>query len=263
MKVPYSYFICAAAMQIFAPGFCSAQTLELKPAPTGITIDGNCKEWGDKMTYTDEKAKVDYTLSNDKDNLYLVVKTKDPVQQSSILGAGITFTIDTKGRKKSSYQVTFPASAADKDQSRYIGLSPDQMQTSVMFANKYGKIGIDGFKDISDEQLSTENSFDIKVAVGYDAAGYMVYEEAIPLTLFHAGDLLTKEWAFNIKLNPVQGKEKEVKSSIAQVPNSKRSVDKFKKDEGRDAFSQQGTLALIDLTPKIDFWGKFTLAKAQ
>ncbi|MDB4925713.1 hypothetical protein [Mucilaginibacter sp.] len=261
MKTTCSYLICAAAVQLFTISICNAQTLTLNSAPAGVVIDGNGKEWGDKMAYTDAKTKIDYTLTNDKDNLYLVVRTKDATQQSSILGAGITLSIDTKGKKKSSYVVTFPSSPTDRDQSRYMDMPPPRVQGNTEMSAKFGKIHVEGFKDISEEELLVVNPYNILIAMGYDAAsGYLTYEEAIPLALFHAGDLATKEWAFNIKLNPVQGKERPAaagaKHSISVKPSSG-------KDDGRSEFTAQANKngSLIDLTDEADFWGKFMLAK--
>ncbi|MDB5030419.1 hypothetical protein [Mucilaginibacter sp.] len=262
MKTTCSYLLCATAVQLFTISICNAQTLALNTAPAGVAIDGNSKEWGDKMTYTDVKTKIDYTLTNDKDNLYLVVRTKDATQQSSILGAGITLSIDTKGKKKSSYIVTFPSSPADRDQSRYIDMPPQRIQGNTEMSAKFGKIHVEGFKDISEEELLVVNPYNILIAMSYDAAsGYLTYEEAIPLALFHAGDLATKEWAFNIKLNPVQGHEK-AGPKLTKVANTAKPTDKSAgKDAGRDEFSKSANIGLIDLTDEADFWGKFTLAK--
>jgi hypothetical protein len=261
MKKIYTYFVCAVVAQLCSTCICNAQTLDLKPAPAGVTVDGNAKEWGDNMSYTDTKTKISYTLANDKENLYLVVKTKDPTQISSMLGAGISLSIDTKGRKKNTYVVTYPASLAITDQSRYVGMPPQRIQSSADYATKYGKIHAEGFKDVSEEPMPTLNPYAIQAAVSYDAAsGYLVYEEAIPLAIFHAGDLLTKEWAFNIKLNPVQGKAKADRGS--KLDEGKKAGAK---DAGRSAFEAEAskTVGLEDITDEVDFWGKFTLAKAQ
>src|SRR5471030_2029487 len=145
MKKFYTYFVCAVVAQLCSTCICNAQTLDLKPAPAGVIIDGNAKEWGDNMSYTDTKTKISYILSNDKENLYLVVKTKDATQISSMLGAGISLSIDTKGRKKNTYVVTYPASLATTDQSRYLNMPPPRIQGNAETATKYGKIHAEGF----------------------------------------------------------------------------------------------------------------------
>jgi ribosomal protein S5 len=260
MKSIYAYAICAFTVQAFLAGICNAQTIELKPAPAGITIDGSTKEWGDELSYTDAKTKISYTLTNDKDNIYLAVKTKDPVQQSNILGAGLTFGIDTKGRKKSSFILTYPFTEEGAG-APYVNMTPAKAQMGVQ-ATKFKKIRVEGFKDITDEQIGTVNPHGIQTAITYDANGFLIYEAAIPLLLFHAGDLATKEWSFTVKLNSIQGQEREGGQRASVVANGTRPSDSFKKDPGQQSFSQQA-VRMVDLTPTIDFSGKFTLAKAQ
>ncbi|HTH81692.1 MAG TPA: hypothetical protein VL490_02080 [Mucilaginibacter sp.] len=257
MMKTFYYLTCAVVAQTFAIGICKAQTLELKPAPAGVVIDGSSKEWGDSMPYT--YKKVTYNLSNDKDNLYLVIKTKDADMQSSILGAGVTFAIDTKGKKKSSYVVTFPAVPADMDQSRYMNMNPATIKTNLTFASKYGKMTVSGFKDFSDGDMTADNTYGVKTAIGYDNDGYMVYEEVIPLKLFHADDTM-KEWAFNIKFNPVQGKGR-----VETVARTDRAAQDANRDRGRNDFASAARrdVPMVDLTTETDFWGKFSLAKAQ
>jgi hypothetical protein len=261
MKTNRTYFICAVAIPLFSTAICKAQTLALKPAPAAVVIDGNTKEWGDDLSYSDPKTKINYTISNDKDNLYLVIKTKDPVQQSSILGAGVTFSVDTKGKKKSSYVVTFPSIPSDRDQSSFINMPAAQLPAHVNYAVKYSKIAVKGFKDISDDEITTDNSTGVKTVIGFDpATSYLTYEEAIPLKLFHADDAMAGEWAFNIKLKAVQGKE----TNNDRSGGGSHSGSKAPKPVGSaDIFATKVGDGMIDLTDAIDFWGKFTLAKAQ
>lgn len=263
MKKFYTYFVCAMAAQLCSACICNAQTLELKAAPAGVAIDGNAKEWGD-MSYTDAKTKVSYTLANDKDNLYLVVKSKDATQISSMLGAGISLSIDTKGKKKNTYVVTYPASLATTDQSRYMNMPPPRIQSGADNATKFGKIHAEGFKDVSEEPMPTLNPYSIQGAVGYDqATGYLVYEEAIPLALFHAGDLLTKEWAFNIKLNAVEGRESKFETKRVETSGKSAKPGLVGESVKRNMDALDTAPQLVDLTEAVDFWGKFTLAKAQ
>ena len=242
--------ICVIAIVVFATGICNAQTVNLKPAPANITINGMAEEWGDSLPFTNDKAKLNYTISNDKTNLYMVVKTKDAAMQSDILGSGITFSVNTKGKKSTTYSLTFPARIQDEDPVKYMHLDPTQTQAKAV-TTKYRKIKPEGFKDIKDEELSTSNPYGIQVAIGYDDEGYLVYEEAIPLTLFHT-DPADKEWAFNIKIN---GLERDVK---VQIKIDLTGVNSGRAIPGSDAANLPHS---IRLTPPVDFWEKFVLAK--
>jgi len=269
--------------------------MDLKPAPAVITIDGNAQEWGD-MPYTNDKGRISYTLSNDKDNLYLVVKTKDTVLQGDILGSGISFSIDRNGKKST----TFPANRL-QDKSGYLYLNPTQVQIKAALT-KYGKIAVEGFQAITDEQLSTANLYGIQIAMGYDDAGYLVYEEAIPLILFQADDPANKEWAFAIKINGLESKQiaynfvtnifqhrslshnltyeelqfnsRKVNESMATIISSggksvmsvingrfERSSNTNAKFSASHDTEHSSFIKIIPLTLPVEFEGKFVLAK--
>ena len=295
IKTTGAQLIGAAVALIFTAGICHAQTMNLKPAPAVITIDGNAREWGD-MPYTNDNGRISYTLSNDKDNLYLVIKTKDTVLQGDILGSGITFSIDRNGKKST----TFPANQL-KDKSGYLYLNPTQVQIKAALT-KYRKIAVEGFPAIADEQLSTANLYGIQIAMGYDDAGYLVYEEAIPLTLFQADDPANKEWAFTVKINGLESKQiaynfvtnifqhrslshnltneelqfntRQVNESLAMITSSggKSIINGINGRFGQSSNFNAKFLATHDightsfikifpLTLPVEFWGKFILSK--
>lgn len=260
-----SCFTCATLALMFSAGICNAQTLNLKSAPKTVAIDGDAKEWSDSLDYTNNTVKLNYTLANDKDNLYLVVKTKAKDIQGDILGSGVTLSIDTKDRKRSTYAVTFPVSGDDAI--GYINMNADQIKLKVQYI-RFKKIKAEGFKDIDEPLLTTDNTNGIKVAITYDTNGYLIYEEAIPLNLFHAGDLISKEWAFNIKLNGLQSHIVEESHIISQeivgVPSNGSRRSSLTSDMQPNANNPfQDKTQDVQLTPALDFWGKFNLAKTQ
>jgi hypothetical protein len=279
MKRAYLYFIGFILM--LTANFCKAQTLNLKPAPAGITIDGNAKEWGLSLPYSNDKAKVNYMLSNDRDNIYLVVETKDTAMQSNILGSGITLSINTKDSKTPTQTITFPERGKE-DPSEYRNMDSAQTQVKIILT-KYRKVKVTGFTAITDNELSTSNPYGIQIAMGYNDAGYLIYEEAIPLTLFGVGDLTDKEWALNIKFNGLERSIRNQKfhAGVAIKPiisdgNNDASSDNNTVISGTNALPDSGipphdtvapiseedfTRGLIRLTPAVDFWVKFNLAK--
>ncbi|HTH82576.1 MAG TPA: hypothetical protein VL490_06555 [Mucilaginibacter sp.] len=267
--------VCIITAQAFIANFCKAQTTDLKPAPSNVSVDGNIKEWGD-LAYTNDKAKISYTISNDKNNLYLVVKTKDHEKQSDILGSGITFSIDTKGRKRNSYAVTFPVSGMGEP-TEFVDMDAQQLRSKIELS-KFRKVKVEGFKGIDDKEINFSNLTNIKISIGYDEDGSLVYEEAIPLNLFNANDQLDKEWSYNIKINGLV-KKMQVFRAIVQTPATSRSSnsgrpgsnipsdginlsngDRMGSSRNIDN-SPNSDIRTMQVTPSIDFWGKFNLAK--
>lgn len=262
MRLNFSYSICTGLVLIFSAGICNAQTLNLKAAPQAVTIDGDAKEWGDSLDYTNSATKLNYTLANDKDNLYLVIKTKAKNMQTDILGGGVTLSIDAKGRKRSTYAVTFPI--GEDDPKGYINMDAQQTILMVQYI-KLKKIKVDGFSDINDPQIANDNPNGIKVAMTYDANGYLIYEEAVPLKLFHAANLADKEWAFNIKLNGLQKQVKlesnVINQELIDMPASGGRKGKNTAAQPSNVSPFQDKPQIVQLTPSLDFWGKFNLAK--
>ena len=251
--------LCALALQIISAGAIFAQEiiLSLNPPSTAVIIDGKNTEWGDSLAYYNSESKLNYAIANDKQNIYLVIKTNDLVKQHYILSSGVTFSIDTKGRsKKSTFSVTFPKSVPEEMRRSAPTLAENKQKVSTL---SFRKIAVKGFKDITDDEISLPNVFDIKVAVNFDNKGYMVYEEAIPLELFNAGELTKSEWSFNIKLNPPAKPESMVSEiSTAGLPSFAGGRGNGRSGGSRGA---GGNRPNIEEQKPIDFWGKLKLSQ--
>ena len=199
MKNLYTAFMAIALTQLLSTQISFAQTTSLKPAPANVSIDGSLSEWGDTLSYTNPETGINYSIANDKTNLYLVVKTDDPAQQNAILARGLTLGIDPKGRKKETFSVSFPV---QDDGNAEIAPNPtDQQKKQEIVQTKLERIKADGFKDVENDVFTQQNLYGFKVAINYDAHENLIYEEQIPLSLFHADINPKTEWAFNIKLN--------------------------------------------------------------
>src|ERR1700754_5336008 len=112
MKKASPYFILAFTMLSFTTGITQAQTgksaqTTLQAPATAITVDGNLKDWGDSLRYYNDEKKFYYTLANDKTTLYAAIRIPERMDQMKTLHAGITLGIDTHGKKKESFSLTF------------------------------------------------------------------------------------------------------------------------------------------------------------
>lgn len=277
MKNIYSILTAIVFAQALFASNSFAQTTSLKPAPANIKIDGSLSEWGDSLSFTNPETRLRYTLANDKDNLYLAVKTDDPVQQHAILAWGLTLGIDTKGHKKTAYTVLFPY----HDDDAALAFNPtEQEKKQEITEMKLKRIQAEGFKDVEVDVFTQENLYGFRVAVNYDEHGNLIYEEQIPLKLFHADINSKTEWAFNIKLNhpePTDKKPAEGENSNASMGGlgsrggmgggrggmggggGRRGGMGGGMGGGRSNFG--GATGSHDSAPKsVDFWAKYTLA---
>jgi len=183
----------------------------LHPPPTGITVDGDLKDWGDSLRYYNSDKKICYSLANSKDTLYMAVRINDRSEQTRILHAGLTLGIDPKGRKKEAFTVTFPLSITNEatwqalQAQQDTGKLTEDARDVEMKAKltKLSQIRVTGFKDVESDMITTANTYGFKNAIDFDKDGNLVYEMAIPLSLFHADDPARAEWAFNFKINGI------------------------------------------------------------
>lgn len=216
MKKIAPCIIVPLAALIFTVSTVKAQTAKnsqntLQPPPNTINIDGDLKDWGDSLRYFNEEKKLNYALANDKTTLYAAIRITDKMDQMRTLNAGITLSIDPKGKKKESFSLTFPL--AEPGTKPDFGKRPDdntevtQQDRDELARERITKlrdIKVVGFKDIEGDMITTSNTYGIKAAIDYDADGNLIYEMAIPLQFFHANDITKTEWAFNFKINGIQ-----------------------------------------------------------
>ncbi|GAB2985332.1 hypothetical protein GCM10027049_24910 [Mucilaginibacter puniceus] len=274
--------LCAASLLLISTGVNYAQetAATLKAPTTAVTIDGNNKEWGNDLAYYNADKKIHYTISNDKNNLYLVIKTNDEKQFNNILFGGVTFSIDTKGRKKKTQSITFPLQEMVITES--ITFNTLDQKRNEARSTQLKKIEVKGFSDISEDRMYNGNPYKIQTALNFDDNGYLVYEEAIPLALFKAEGLATSEWAYNIKLNAVTARLQPnsqttvgtatVSSVIVAVPAgsgppSNAAVQAAVRNNSYTQNSMASSAAInipardVEIVRASDFWGKFSLAK--
>lgn len=228
MKTKVSSSIKITLLTFAIAGVCNyaqAQKKEIQAtnlqAPDGIKIDGKLTEWGFDFQAYNKATKVYYTMANDGKNLYLVVKSKDKINITKILGGGISLTINTADKKKDkdAFIITFPIPTARNAMRGMRGgfrggfgggqtQTPEQIDSITRASHKTAlglirEIGVVGFKDITDSTISIYNEYGIKAAAGFDEEDSFVCELAVPLKLLSLSAEDPKEFAYDLKLNGV------------------------------------------------------------
>ncbi len=217
MKTTYPCLAFMAIIQFFAINTGIAQQKNaigtLPAPPVNVKIDGEINEWGDSLHYYNADEKINYAIANTKDTLYMAVRINDRSQQRRILRAGLTVTIDPKGKKKDTYSITFPVNVQGSLQAPVVqqddGGDVTQEDRDELMRERITSlrgIKVLGFKDIEGDMITTSNTYGFQTAVNYDEKGYLVCEAAIPLSFFHDADITKNEWAFNFKINGLQRK---------------------------------------------------------
>jgi hypothetical protein len=196
-------------------------------APANVKVDAKLTEWNDTFQAFNKSTNVFYTVSNDADNLYLVMKSTDQMNNNKIIGGGINLTINTAGKKneKDAFILIFPVvNMANLRSTMMQGMNamkstsmrvapgggggssqgPDSAAIADMrkkAVSNFKEVKLVGFKDIPDSVISIYNEYGIKAFVDFDSKGALVIEMAVPLKAMHldAGSA----FAYNIKLNGI------------------------------------------------------------
>jgi len=196
--------IIAGVLAILAKAH--AQTPAMKRAPAGVTIDGNTSEWGGTLPMYDSATKLSYEVANDDSTLYIVAYTVDRTSKMKIMGAGLTVSINTEGKKKKTYSVTYPLPGSRGGFRR--GGDDSGQPTPPPPVN----LKISGFKGLPEDiTASAANGF--KAAAKFDDSRNLGYEIAIPLKL-----LALKPGAdlnINISVNGIDRSDSRPVSSAA------------------------------------------------
>jgi hypothetical protein len=270
----------------------SKQHQNLLPPPANLVIDGSLTDWGDSLRYRNEEKNIKYTLANDKENLYAAIRINDRLEQARVLNAGITISIDTRGKKKETFSMTFPLRYPGTPAPAFAGFKEDgngevtkeeRDELTRERITTLRSIKMTGFKDIENEMITTSNTYGIKAAIDYDADGNLVYEAAIPLKFFHADDIAKNDWAFNFKINGMQKPDRSAQSGDAQGSGGGRGGmsgggrggmgggggrggmggggGRGGRGGGMGRGGNSGSADRSEIFKSIDFWEKFSLSQ--
>ena len=281
MKASLFCFVLAAlAVPLTVFPQSKNQQSTLQPPPANLVIDGSLKEWGDSLRYFNQDKKLNYTIANDKDNIYLVLRLNDHTEQQRALTAGITFSIDPKGKKRETYSVTFPYTDPDAmaaERLQRLAETPsqpanddDREQRMQARLTKLRQLKVTGFKDVLNDIITTSNTYGIKTAIDFDDDGYLVYEAQIPINMLHAADEDKNEWAFNIKINGITRKTPEGRGGDSgggmgggrggMGGGGSRGGGGRRGGGSHGGWAGGNTADRSELAKSVDFWEKFYLA---
>jgi hypothetical protein len=257
-------------------------------APANVKIDGKINEWEDSFQAYNKSTKLFYTISNNDKYLYLAVTCTDATNNAKIVAGGITFTINTAGKKKDkdAFSLTFPLITRGRGRrgggggpggqrgGRQPGAPVDT--AAVLAARKQlvdgsKEIKVLGFKDVEDTVISIYNEYGIKSAIGYDELGNYSYELAVPLKLLNISLADIKDIAYNVKVNGLQMNAGPPRGNNngggdgAPGGGGNPGGGGFGGGGGARGGGPPGgrtdNTDREDLTSPTDFWGKYTFAK--
>lgn len=256
----------------------NAQSVQEKSvwAPANVKVDAKLDEWDNSLEANNKTVDISYTMANDDKNLYLAMKSNDQGVASKIVGGGITITINTADKKKedNACQLHYPVVNRSSMRSSFrrggnnggAQEQPDSATIANMRAQLLAsakEITVKGFKNITDSVISIYNEYSIKVAIGYDQNGALIYELAVPLSQLGISPGKTKQIAYNIKVNGVnftRNRERESNGGGNYGGFGGRGGNRGFGGGGRGGRGGFSGMDFQSMLSDTDFWGKYTLA---
>jgi hypothetical protein len=187
-----------------------------------VTIDGDISDWTSPLRFYDQKSGINYTISNDRYNLYLCFGIPDEYLQTKILRSGLEFGIDTLGKKSFPVKIKFPFGNNQVIQPNFnskpqnnegSNVRPDRSSFKLKLLAQAREMQLVGFKQPLSNliTLSNANKTGISAAINFDNRGIMCYEAVIPFSTFYKNELTpsdsNKIFNYQIKINPASKSE--------------------------------------------------------
>lgn len=189
---------------------------QIKP----VSIDGKLSEWSNPLRFYDQESGLNYTISNDRNNLYFCCSVSNISLQTKILRSGLEFGIDTLGKKSYSVGIKYPAgnstvpdlNGKTTQQTEPVSTArPDRSAFRLKLLAEATMIELTGFKPSVGKiiTLTQPNNSGINAAIDIDKSGIMTYEAVIPFSTFYKKELIPSDsntvFSYQIKVKPVPG----------------------------------------------------------
>jgi hypothetical protein len=174
---------------------------------TPVVIDGKTNDWEVPLRFFDTKTKLNYSVSNDAENLYICIRATDDDNVSGITKRGLQIWIDTTGKRSHQVGILCPipkktggttsengekhggnggSENIEEPAQTYTGI-PDTSRLTRMhnrFIENAKQMHVSGFKTVPDGILALPDIYGINLGVSWNNENVLVYEIAIPFKSF-------------------------------------------------------------------------------
>jgi hypothetical protein len=191
---------CMAATACKSSKSAHASGKEGKWQDQPIVIDGQNNDWPSPYPYYDDKAKIGYAVTNDKDNLYITMQTGDRMTVMKILRTGLNVWIDTGGKKSMTMGINYPMEnpetpmhlSKQKLEDQQPMEKPDADQLHKRILESANSLAFTGFSACNGSFLVRQNNnCGIQVRIGFDEYNTLIWEATVPFKALYGKDQLT------------------------------------------------------------------------
>ena len=153
-----------------------------------LTIDGSDRDWVKPLPYAMRSENVSYSISNDGQNLYILLTTRSPQEQQKIIQGGMSVWVNTKADKSNgdAVGIGYPLDEhSDPDRNLMAEAQPQKYQNNkpITLADKkyYTLYGFNKDSTIQNFTYGDSNAAGVVMRMDYNNTGDLIYEAAIPL----------------------------------------------------------------------------------
>ncbi len=156
-------------------------------APPNIKIDGKATDWNNEFQAYNRSTDIYYSIANDANNLYLVIKSPENLVNRNLVNNTFSFSINKLGDGTKTLSLSLPLFASTDKGSIWRTLKPltgiisDSLVTVLNSKlDKAKEFMVNGFDGITDENISVYNYYGIKAQGRFDNTRALTYELVIP-----------------------------------------------------------------------------------
>jgi hypothetical protein len=159
--------------------------------PLPILVDGQDDDWVKPLPYNESREKISFAVTNDKENIYILLSSKDRMEQQKILQGGITVWLNTKADKdeNTAFGINYPMdSRNDRERALMSQARPQDYRNREFMPEDlkgYSLIGFNKDEPIENFESGQTNKEGIVVKIAYNRAGELIYEASVPLAAIY------------------------------------------------------------------------------
>ena len=171
-----------------------------------LSIDGKDNDWIKPLSWSIASEKINYSVTNDDQYLYILLETKSPQEQQKIIQGGMTVWVNTKADKNESGAVGigYPLDVrVDRNRQLMEEAQPDRYKNDnnkpitledkkdyALYGFSQDSTGIYSYGDDSNPQ-------GVKMRMDFNNDGDLIYEAAIPLQTLYPNHKASASYAAN------------------------------------------------------------------
>ena len=154
---------------------------------TPVIADGNTDDWNLPLRFSNPQYTFQYSVTNDKKNIYICISSKDEAMQLKMLRYGINIYLDPKGDKNKNIKLEFPVKKPEQSSNSYNNNGNPTTYTGTKITKDQLLLQSDyyntkGFANIENGQFSIgDKKNSIQVALKLHDDSTLVYEAIIPI----------------------------------------------------------------------------------